>query len=195
MVAEHWLWRQGKIEREWTSEQEGLEEKLTVPSSNLPRLVGEMGTLVMATEAICWIVQPVAKHLLDDGDGSNRVVDDDLCEAFDVQQTRSQNNQLSLFSRQLACVLAQINEGTEFEIWRRMHNQFSLPEKTRAKNLLAIAPSSLAPRLSSGRMSRLSSSLQWTDGYRPATDSSHDSHVFQRRANNDQNEANVFSHL
>eukprot|EP00439_Symbiodinium_sp_Y106_P029114 s1009_g3.t1 len=71
-----------------------------------------------------------------------------LCEAYDVQQTQTQNNQLSLFAKQLAYMLAQItdgaarvivrNEDTEngFEIWRRLFNQFSLPSRARATNLL-----------------------------------------------------------
>ena len=58
------------------------------------------------------------------------------------------NNQLTLFSRQLAYMLAQITdvaaraifrkEDTEngFEIWRRLHKQFSLPERARSTNLL-----------------------------------------------------------
>ena len=77
-----------------------------------------------------------------------KVITDGLCEAFDVQQTTTQNNQLSLFSRQLAYMLAQItdgsaraivrNEDTEngFEIWRRLYNQFSLPTRACATNLL-----------------------------------------------------------
>ena len=44
------------------------------------------------------LYKPIAKMMMDDVEGSNRVMNDDLCEAFDVQQTRSQNNQLSLFS-------------------------------------------------------------------------------------------------
>ena len=76
------------------------------------------------------------------------MVDDDLCEAFDVQQTRTQNNQLSLFSRQLAYMLVQItdggaraigrNEDTEngFDNWGPLHAQFSLPERARATSLL-----------------------------------------------------------
>ena len=36
-------------------------------------------------------------------------INDDSCEAFDVQ--RSQHNQLSRFSRQLAYMLAQITDG------------------------------------------------------------------------------------
>ena len=100
------------------------------------------------SEAICWLYKPEAKHLMDDVDGSNRVIDDDFCEAFDVRQTRSQNNQLSLFWRQLAYMLAQITDGaaraivrkedtkSRFEIWRRLHKQFSLPERVRAKNWL-----------------------------------------------------------
>ena len=73
---------------------------------------------------------------------------DGLCEAYDVQQTQTQNNQLSLFAKQLAYMLAQItdgaaraivrNEDTEngFEIWRRLFNQLSLPTRARATNLL-----------------------------------------------------------
>ena len=40
-----------------------------------------------------------------------KVVTDSLCEAYDVQQTGTQNNQLSLFSKQLAYMLAQITDG------------------------------------------------------------------------------------
>ena len=102
----------------------------------------------MAAEAICTLYKPVANMMMDGVEGSNRVIDDELCEAFDVQQTRSQNNQLSLFCRRLAYKLAQItdgaaraivrNEDTEngFEIWRRLHKQFSLPQRVRATNLL-----------------------------------------------------------
>ena len=65
-----------------------------------------------------------------------------------MQQTQTQNNQLSLFAKQLAYMLAQItdgaaraivrNEDTEngFEIWRRLFNQLSLPTRARATNLL-----------------------------------------------------------
>ena len=48
---------------------------------------------------------------MDDVERSNSVIDDDLCEAFDVQQTRTQNHQLSLFSRHLAYILAQTTDG------------------------------------------------------------------------------------
>ena len=77
-----------------------------------------------------------------------KIVTDGLCEAYDVQQTQTQNNQLSLLAKQLAYMLAQItdgaaraivrNEDTEngFEIWRRLFNQFSLPSRARATNLL-----------------------------------------------------------
>ena len=53
-----------------------------------------------------------------------------------------------MFAKQLAYMLAQItdgaaraivrNEDTEngFEIWRRLYNQFSLPTRARATNLL-----------------------------------------------------------
>ena len=69
--------------------------------------------------------------MTDDVEGSNRVIDDDSCEVFDVHTARTEKDQLSLFSRQLAYVLAQIsdgaaratvrNEDTEngFEIWRK----------------------------------------------------------------------------
>ena len=36
--------------------------------------------------------KPLAKLLVDDVEGSNRMMDDDLHEAFDVQATRMQNN-------------------------------------------------------------------------------------------------------
>ena len=95
------------------------------------------------------LYKPLAKLLMDEVEiASNKVITDQLCEAFDVQQTQTQNNQLSLFARQLAYMLAQItdgaaraivrNEDTEngFEIWRRLYNQFSLPSRARATNLL-----------------------------------------------------------
>ena len=91
----------------------------------------------------------MAKALMDEIEmNAQKVLTDDLCEAYDVQQTRTQNNQLSLFARQLGYMLAQIidgaaraivrNEDTEtgFEIWRRLYNQFSLPTRARATNLL-----------------------------------------------------------
>lgn len=61
------------------------------------------------------------------------MIDDDLCKAFDMQQARTPNNQLSLFSRQVVR-----NEDTQngFEIWRRPHKQFSLQEKAKATNFL-----------------------------------------------------------
>ena len=84
------------------------------------------------------------------GSNPHKIVTDGLCEAYDAQQTHThtQNNQLSLFSKQLAHMLAQItdgaarasvrNEDTEngVEIWRRLFNQFSLPARARATNLL-----------------------------------------------------------
>ena len=94
------------------------------------------------------LYKPLAKLLMDDVEGSNRTITDDLCEAFNVQQNRMQNDQLSRFSRQLAYMWAQItdgaaranvrNEDTEngFEIWRRLGNQFSLPERARSTNFL-----------------------------------------------------------
>ena len=45
-------------------------------------------------------------------------ITDDLCEAFNVQQNRTQNDQLSLFSRQLAYMLAQITDGAARAIVR-----------------------------------------------------------------------------
>ena len=82
--------------------------------------------------------------MTDDEGGSNRVIDDDLSEAFDVQQTRTQNNQLSLFSRQLAYMLAQATDcaaramvrNEDIGTGRRLHKQFSLPERARATNQL-----------------------------------------------------------
>eukprot|EP00439_Symbiodinium_sp_Y106_P044512 s4651_g5.t1 len=95
------------------------------------------------------LYKPLAKMLMDEIEANaQKVVTDGLCEAYDVQQTSSQNNQLSLFSKLLAYMLAQItdgaaraivrNEDTEngFEIWRRLFNQFSLPTRAHATNLL-----------------------------------------------------------
>ena len=95
------------------------------------------------------LYKPLAKTMMDEVEtNAQKVVTDSLCEAYDVQQTDRQNNQLSLFSKQLACMLAQITDGaaraivrnadTEngFEIWRRLFNQFSLPGRARATNLL-----------------------------------------------------------
>ena len=95
------------------------------------------------------LYKPLAKTMMDEIETSaQKAVTDSLCEAYDVQQTGTQNNQLSLFSKQLAYMLAQItdgaaraivrNEDTEngFEIWRRLYNQFSLPTRARATNLL-----------------------------------------------------------
>ena len=57
------------------------------------------------------LYKPLAKTLMDEIEGNARkVVTDGLCEAYDVQQTSSQNNQLSLFSKQLAYMLAQITD-------------------------------------------------------------------------------------
>ena len=79
---------------------------------------------------------------------SQKVVTDSLCEAYDAQQTGTQNNQLSMFAYQLAYMLAQITDGAAraivrhedaengFEMWRRLFNQFSLPSRARATNLL-----------------------------------------------------------
>ena len=95
------------------------------------------------------LYKPLAKTMMDEIEtNAQKVVTDSLREAYDVQQTGIQNNQLSLFSKQLAYLLAQItdgaaraiarNEDTEngFEIWRRLFNQFSLPSRARATNLL-----------------------------------------------------------
>ena len=95
------------------------------------------------------LYKPLAKTLMDEIETNpTKIVTDGLCEAYDVQQTQTQNNQLSLFAKQLAYMLAQItdgaaraivrNEDTEngFEIWRRLFNQFSLPTRARATNLL-----------------------------------------------------------
>ena len=35
----------------------------------------------MAAEEICWIIQHVAKQMMDDVERSNRVINDDLCQA------------------------------------------------------------------------------------------------------------------
>ena len=57
--------------------------------------------------------KPLAKLLMNDVEGSNRTITDDLCvcEAFNVQQNRTQNDQFSLFARHLAYTLAQITDG------------------------------------------------------------------------------------
>jgi len=61
-------------------------------------------------------MQSACRH---DVEGSQRVTADDLSEAFDVQQTEAQNNQLLLFSsRQLACVLGQITDGAAWAVNR-----------------------------------------------------------------------------
>ena len=64
------------------------------------------------------LYKPLAKLLMDDVEGSNVAITDDLCEAFNVQQSRTQNDQLSLFSRQLAYMLAQITDGAARAIVR-----------------------------------------------------------------------------
>ena len=78
---------------------------------------------------------------------TTKVVTDGLCEAYDVQQTHALRT-TNCVAKQLAYMLAQItdgaaraivrNEDTEngFEIWRRLFNQFSLPTRARATNLL-----------------------------------------------------------
>ena len=95
------------------------------------------------------LYKPLAKLLRDDVEGTNRVIDDHLCKAFHVQKTRIQNNQLSLFSRQLEYMLVQSTDGARraivrngetengFEIWRRRwHKQSALTERARSTNLL-----------------------------------------------------------
>ena len=64
------------------------------------------------------LYKPLAKllQLMDDIEASNRVTDD-LREAFNVQQTRTQNEQLSLFSRQLVNLMAP--QERLFEMWTR----------------------------------------------------------------------------
>ena len=57
------------------------------------------------------LYKPIAKLMMDDVEGANTVNTGDLSEAVDIQQTRSQTNQLTLFSRQLAYMLAQITGG------------------------------------------------------------------------------------
>ena len=53
------------------------------------------------------LYKPLANLLMDEVEGSSRTITDDLCEAFNVQHSRTQNDQFSLFSRQLAYMLAQ----------------------------------------------------------------------------------------
>ena len=57
------------------------------------------------------LYKPLTKLLMDDVEGPNRTITGDLREAFNVRQNRTQNDELSLFSRQLACMLAQITDG------------------------------------------------------------------------------------
>ena len=58
------------------------------------------------------LYKPLAKTLMDEiMVNAQKVVTDGLYEAYDVQQTSSQNNQLSLFAKQLAYMLAQITDG------------------------------------------------------------------------------------
>ena len=58
------------------------------------------------------LYKPLAKTLMDEVElNAQKVVTDSLCEAYDVQQIQTQNNQLSLFAKQLAYMLAQITDG------------------------------------------------------------------------------------
>ena len=95
------------------------------------------------------LYKPMAKTLIDEIEGNpSKAVTDGACEAYDVQQTGTQNKQLSMFAKQLPYMLAQItdgaaraivrNEDTEngFEIWRRQYNQCSQPTRARATNPL-----------------------------------------------------------
>ena len=54
------------------------------------------------------LYQPLTKTLMDEIETNpTKIVTDGLCEAYDVQQqTQTQNNQLSLFAKQLAYMLA-----------------------------------------------------------------------------------------
>ena len=95
MVAELRFLRHGKSGREWTLVQEGLVEieKCEEWSWQLKRYVR--------------LYKPLAKLMMGLGDveGSARVIDDDLCEAFDVQQstmTTGDSAELALF-RELKC--------------------------------------------------------------------------------------------
>ena len=65
------------------------------------------------------LYKPLAKTMMDEIETSaQKAVTDSLCEAYDVQQTGTQNNQLSLFSKQLAYMLAQITDGAARAIVR-----------------------------------------------------------------------------
>ena len=64
------------------------------------------------------------------------MITDELTERFDIQQTGTQNNQLSHMLAQITDGAARAvvrNEDTEngFEIWRRLRRQFALPERER----------------------------------------------------------------
>ena len=55
------------------------------------------------------LYKPLAKLLMDEVEtASNKVITDQLCEAFDVQQTQTQNNQLSI-----VCPTTGVHAGTD----------------------------------------------------------------------------------
>ena len=74
------------------------------------------------------LCKPLAYLMMDDVEGANIVITDDLREAFDIQQTRSETNQVTLFSGQLAYMLAQITDGAQGRLFktktRRMASRF-----------------------------------------------------------------------
>ena len=74
------------------------------------------------------LYKAIAKLMIDDVEGSSVMFTDGLYEGFDVQQKRAQNNQLSLFSKQLAYMLAQVSDGAGSAIVRdgtqRMDSRF-----------------------------------------------------------------------
>ena len=142
MVAELRFLRQARLEKKI-----GGEIKLFPP----PTYHGELDDWSWRLKRYVGLCKPLAKTMMDEIEtNAQKVVTDSLCEAYDVQQTGTQNNQLSMFAKakQLAYMLAEItdgaaraivrNEDTEngFEIWRRLFNQFSLPSRARATNLL-----------------------------------------------------------
>ena len=105
MVAELRLWSQGRVRKNglW-SERDCGEIKLFPP----PTYHGELDKWddwSWQLKRYVGLYKPLAKLLMDEVElAPTKLITDGLCEAFDVQQTQTQNNQLSLFaSNWLTC--------------------------------------------------------------------------------------------
>eukprot|EP00439_Symbiodinium_sp_Y106_P075560 s829_g15.t1 len=86
-------------------------------------------------EGLC---KPLAKTMMDEIEtNAQKVVTDSLREAYDVQQTGTQNNQLSLFSKQLAYMLAQITDGAARAIVRNEDTENGICESAGALKRVA----------------------------------------------------------